>query len=760
MTTPAIGRLFVELRRRRVLRLAALYVVCAWLVLQVADVLFPAWGTPEAAKQYLVIAAVAGFPVALVFSWIFEVTSEGIRRTRPSSAAELAEATPLRRRDYLLLAAFGVVSTVILYGALDRVLEATTDGEPGPMAIEVAEHSVAVLPFANMSGDPENEPFCDGISEEILNRLAGFRELRVMARTSSFAFKGSDYDVSRMSSLLGVKYLLQGSVRKEGQALRIAAQLVDGSGFQVWGASFDRELTSVFAIQAEIAEAVATSIVPHVSPPPAEATLPEIDAYQHYLVGRELVQKRTTLGYERPMEEFDRAIAIDPDFAEAYAERAIARLIGGFLTDDPSVLLEHAERDINAALSLKPELARAHAARALLLGARNESPEERERILRRVLALDPNMVDARNWLSGALREQGRDSESDQELERAARLDPLAPAVNVNIADREAARGEMEAAERRLRRLVELPQPPWLAYMALWWLYTETGQLAAAVDVGRQASLSALAMGGSMDVSPGLIAGYVNLGLWGKAKYWQDRWERKSPHYPAFLFPAAVTDPGSLPRQGRFDEAIALVDATLEEHELEIAELPLEFKLNFGTLQALSGAYEDAIRTLGPLTDSGKPLRLLAGAVYEINALQALAWAYRGSGNPKAAATILDDLESGFLQEQAAGRLHSSHMRYRFALNALLAGSVDLALDRLEQAIDAGWRDYYMVHNDPRWRQVAGNSRYLELMAAVKADLDVQRAEVERQDAEDDFVARLDSAVAARAAQQLKRNQRP
>jgi TolB-like protein len=760
MTTPAVGRLFVELRRRRVLRLAALYVVGAWLVLQVADVLFPAWGTPEAAKQYLVIAAVAGFPVALVFSWIFEVTSEGIRRTRPSSAAEFAEATPLRRRDYLLLAAFGVVSTVILYGALDRVLEATTDGEPGPMAIEVAEHSVAVLPFANMSGDPENEPFCDGISEEILNRLAGFRELRVMARTSSFAFKGSDYDVSRMSSLLGVKYLLQGSVRKEGQALRIAAQLVDGSGFQVWGASFDRELTSVFAIQAEIAEAVATSIVPHVSPPPAEATLPEIDAYQHYLVGRELVQKRTTLGYERPMEEFDRAIAIDPDFAEAYAERAIARLIGGFLTDNPSVLLEHAERDINAALSLKPELARAHAARALLLGARNESPEERERILRRVLALDPNMVDARNWLSGALREQGRDSESDQELERAARLDPLAPAVNANIAVGEAARGDIEAAERRLRRLIELPQPSWLAYMGLWWLYTETGQLAAAVDVGRQASLSALAMGGSMGVSPGLIAGYVNLGLWDKARYWQDRWERESPHYPALLFPAAVTDSGSLPRQGRFDEAIALIDATLEEHELEIAELPLEFKLDFGTLQALSGSYEDAIGTLEPLTDSGKPLRLLPGAVYEINALQALAWAHRGSGNPKAAATILDDLESGFLQEQAAGRLHRSHMRYRFALNALLAGSVDLALDRLEQAIDAGWRDYYMVHNDPRWRQIAGNYRYLELMAAVKADLHAERAEVERQDAEDDFVARLDSAVAARAAQQLKRNERP
>jgi hypothetical protein len=100
------------------------------------------------------------------------------------------------------------------------------------------------------------------------------------------------------------------------------------------------------------------------------------------------------------------------------------------------------------------------------------------------------------------------------------------------------------------------------------------------------------------------------------------------------------------------------------------------------------------------------------------------------------------------------------MRYRFALNALLAGSVDLALDRLEQAIDAGWRDYYMVHNDPRWRQIAGNYRYLELMAAVKADLHAERAEVERQDAEDDFVARLDSAVAARAAQQLKRNERP
>jgi serine/threonine protein kinase/tetratricopeptide (TPR) repeat protein len=643
------------------------------------------------------------------------------------------------------------------YRAIDRVRERTTVGEPRPAAIEVAERSVAVLPFTNMSGDPDNEPFCDGISEEILNRLAGFRELRVMARTSSFAFKGSDYDISRMSSLLGVKYLLQGSVRKEGEALRIAAQLVDGSGFQVWSATFDRELTGIFAIQAEIAEAVATSIVPQISAPPVEESLPDIEAYQHYLVGRELVQKRTAFGNERPMEELDQAIAIDPDFAEAYAERAIARLIGGFWTDDPSVLLERAERDIDKALSLKPELARAHAARALLLGTRNESPEERERILRRALALDPNMVDARNWLSGALSEQGRDSEADQELERAARLDPLAPAVNANIADREAARGDIEAAERRLRRLVELPQPPWLAYAVLWWLYTETGQLAAALDVGRQALLSALAMGGSMDVSLGLIAGYVNLGLWDKAEYWQRRWERESPHYPALLFPAAVTDSGSLPRQGRFEEAVALINATLEEHELEIAGLPMAFKLNFGTLQALSGSYEDAIRTLEPLTDSGKPLRLLGGAAYELNALQALAWAYREAGNPKAAATILDNLESGFLQEQAAGRLHSSHMRYRFALNALLAGSFDLALERLQRATEAGWRDYYMAHNDPRWRTVAGDARYLALMAAVKADVDAQRAEVERQDAEYDFAARLDSAVANRAARELKRN---
>ena len=258
MKGPAIVRIFREARRRKVFRTAALYVVGAWLALQVADVLFPGFGISNAAIQALVWAAVLGFPVALVFGWLFDIGPDGIRRTVPSGS-DAAAPQPLTRTDYLLLAAFAVVGLALLYRAAEGVRRAPPDQ---PTAVDRSrregvarlENSIAVLPFANISNDPDNEYFCDGIAEEILNALSGFRQLNVIGRTSSFAFKGSDVGIDQISSVLGVGHVLQGSVRKAGNQLRISAQLLDEAGRQVWTKTFDRELVGVFEIQSEIAE--------------------------------------------------------------------------------------------------------------------------------------------------------------------------------------------------------------------------------------------------------------------------------------------------------------------------------------------------------------------------------------------------------------------------------------------------------------------------------------------------------------------------
>ncbi len=309
MGDSAVVRFLRELRRRRVFRVAGLYVVAVWLLMQAANFLFPAWGIPAAAITYLLWAGLLGFPVALVFGWVFHISAQGIRRTQPvTSQDELLRSLPLRRADYAILTAFLVVVAAIVHDTSGRVMKtatATGSGEWRPSAAEIEPHSVAVLPFADLSPERDQEYFTDGISEEILNRLLAFRELKVIARTSSFAFKDSGYDIARISGLLGVKYLLQGSMRRDGQQLRMSAQLVDNTGVQVWSSSFDRQLGGIFQLQDEIAEAVARSIAPQIAPPEAEQRLPDLAACDAYLAGRAIVAGRESGWSLRALVHFD-----------------------------------------------------------------------------------------------------------------------------------------------------------------------------------------------------------------------------------------------------------------------------------------------------------------------------------------------------------------------------------------------------------------------------------------------------------------------
>ena len=193
--------------------------------------------------------------------------------------------------------AFAAIALVLVYRAAQDVRETPRDETIADTIGtaskgEALPNSIAVLPFANISDDPANEYFCDGVAEEILNKLGGIRELNVIGRTSSFAFKGSDYGIERISALLGVRYVLQGSVRKAGDQLRISAQLLDAGGRQVWNESFDRQLENIFEIQSEIAGAVATTVASQVTPQPDTGHQPDLEAYEHYLTGRTLLHLR------------------------------------------------------------------------------------------------------------------------------------------------------------------------------------------------------------------------------------------------------------------------------------------------------------------------------------------------------------------------------------------------------------------------------------------------------------------------------------
>jgi len=424
-------KLWHELRRRRVFRFAGLYIVGAWLVFQIADVFFPAWGVPDSAMRYLLNAALACFPVALVFSWFYDVSFGGIVRTRPAGEEETTELA-LKRSDYLVLAGLLVVAGTILFSSLDRVVQSAGQVPVEETAKEKPPHSIAVLPFDNLDTNPDTGYFSDGVSEEILHRLASIRKLKVIGRTSSFAFGDADMGLEQISDILGVRYLLSGSIRRDGDQVRLTARLLDASGYQVWSESFDGELTGIFKFQSEIAEKVASEITRELvvlkSPEPARTTA-SAEAYRQYLIGREYFHDRSDNWRNLAAEAYRRSIAEDPDFAPPYAGLATVIKMGADF-EDPAGMWVHVNGLIEHALELDPLLAVAWMARGLPHGLEPDLDLDRNiAYLEKALELDPSLAIAYGWLEIALHWAGRGDEAEGMLERALDFDSPGPARN-------------------------------------------------------------------------------------------------------------------------------------------------------------------------------------------------------------------------------------------------------------------------------------------------------------------------------------------
>jgi TolB-like protein/Tfp pilus assembly protein PilF len=716
-----------ELRRRRVFRTAGLYVVGGWLLIQVADVFFPAWGLPDEAINDLLIGLVALFPLVLVFGWFFDITTLGLKRTLPAADGVEPGGRTLERSDYGILAGLAVPAALVLAFVVSTVL-----GPAEPPLPDASQYRVAVLPFLNISADPDNEYFCDGISEEIRNHLAGFGELEVIARRSSEAFKGSDVGIAQIAALLGVRYLLQGSVRKHGDDLRISAQLVDAGGVQKWQQDFDRRLENVFEIQKEIAEAVVDTIAPWVSHVVGTGYEPDVDTYLVYLRGREALHQRDVT---RAIEYLDKAIDIDPKLAVAHADLGIALLIG----NPGRANLDRAAQLIDTALELSPGLPRALAAKGLYL-QQKRPPDNRGALkaLYAALEAEPNMVDAINWLSNPSRALGEGEDPVKRLERALVFDPLHPVVNLNLSQHYADRGELERAEQTLLTVLEVPRPPHHAFMGMRDLLRQQGRLA---------ELNAIAKGRSLrhlDMHYDLILSYALFGMWDEADYWSRRTREEVP--ADYWFKAFFTMLVPFFR-GRYDEAARLSREILESRGEPLEDLDSRVRWWNAEVRALAGDCDGAAVLVG---DTLELLRGLFGEDDDAyRAAHALAWSCRGGPREAAALDLLRDIEASWQARLQEVSYTPSLHKYLMAQNALLLGDRELALERLGAAVDAGWREYYFHTEDPRLDDLRDDPRFNALMAEVKADVDRQRAEVEERDAERDFIAELDAARANR-----------
>jgi TolB-like protein/Flp pilus assembly protein TadD len=729
-----------ELRRRRVFATAGLYIVGAWLVMQAADVFFPGWGIPDTGINVLLVAAVVGFPLALVFGWFFNITAHGIRRTMPADPEGTVEPRPLKGNDYLVFGALVLVAGVIVSYAVNRLLSMPRTEAAGIEAridlapVEKLPNSIAVLPFDNIGTDPEDEIFAEGVSEEIRNRLGRHAELQVIARASSSQFGNSDYGATRVSDLLGVQYLLLGSVRRQGQRIRVSAQLVADKGIQVLSENYDRVLKDVFGIQDEIADLVAAEVAPQIVARPNESYRPSLDAYRHFLAGRDLIYRRDQWAAQR---ELAMAVELDPRYAEARAEYAIS-LVLGFPED---VQLQKAETAIDLALDVAPDLPRAHAARGLFLQSKR-APDlpASEAALREALRGDPNMVDAMNWLGVALGRQGRDEEADEWMDRAYQIDPFNSAIVSNLALRYWEAGNPDRAEMMLRRMADLPEPPLQTMLVLWDLYTFTGRLVEANKIAKQLLLA----GGWQTFF--LAQNYASLGEPEIAAEWMSAAVRDNPEV---MWVRTGWVQAQAPYwQGDYAGAAEAMRRAMASKGISLGQIDPTLRFFYGINLSLAGDFDEAIETLSeelPHTVD----RSVMGGYYGVDAYQALAWAYVRSGLPEESLPLLEIVEQWFAEQSASIVMMKSPDLFAAARNAVLTGSHDLALERLEKAVKAGWRDYNIERHDPRWALMADDPRYRALMAEVKADVDRQRAEVKRIDAEEDFAARLEQARAAR-----------
>jgi TolB-like protein/preprotein translocase subunit Sec61beta len=318
--------LFAELKRRNVFRVAAAYLVVGWLLIEVSDTVFPRLGLPEWTVTLVIALVLLGLPLALFMAWAFELTPDGMKRTEDVAEEPPVVRTGWRRTDRLIVVA--LVAVIALLVGERFWMGERTDAE-SPASGEVAAtppagapaRSIAVLAFDDLSPQRDQAYFAEGISEELLNLLARIEGFKVAARTSSFKFRGANLDIGEIGRALNVETVLEGSVRKSGNQLRVTAQLINvADGFHLWSQSYDRELSNIFAVQDEIATAIVDALKLKLDLGAATAgRTQDTAAYDHYLRGRQLGRQPTQAGLLRAVQEFEQAIAIDPGFAAAYA---------------------------------------------------------------------------------------------------------------------------------------------------------------------------------------------------------------------------------------------------------------------------------------------------------------------------------------------------------------------------------------------------------------------------------------------------------
>jgi TolB-like protein/Flp pilus assembly protein TadD len=488
-------KIFAELKRRNVIRAVILYVGAAWALAQGISQLGPSIGTPEWATRWFLVAAGIGFPFWIAFAWFYEFTPEGLKRESEIDPAESVARRTGRKLDFAII---GVLAVAVVLLLTDRFV--LRHGVNQITTTAIPEKSIAVMPLVNSTGDPANEYFSDGMSEEFISTLSRLRDLKVIGRTSSFQFKGKNDDSKTIGEKLGVYYLLEGSVRKSADRVRIAVALVKaGDGANVWSETYDRELKDIFAVQSEIAGAVAKELKVALLGKDGQtaqlvtAATPSnqnVEAYNALLQGNFYSNRKTADDYRKAIDYYEKAIQLDPRYALAYgrlssAASSLAGGYGGVPTKEREEAIAKARASAKRALELDPNLAEAHVAQSIILRTIDFDFGAAEVESRRAVQLAPQNAGTIASLAALLSALGTLDEAAALRQQTIALEPLKSSNHFNLAYVLTPLGRYDEAEAALRKVIELQPGAAQSYVQLAIIQILRGKPGAAVDLAKQ-----------------------------------------------------------------------------------------------------------------------------------------------------------------------------------------------------------------------------------------------------------------------------------
>ena len=471
---------FAELKRRNVYKVAVAYAIVGWLLVQIATQVFPFLEIPNWVVRLVIALVMIGFPIALVIAWAFEATPEGIKRTEVADAKH--EHSRGKTWIYVVIIGAAISAALFLLGRYTAGNKTTVAA-----ANELSAKSIAVLPFDNLSRDPDNAFFAEGVQDEILTRLAKVADLKVIARTSTQKFKSSPENLPDIAKQLGALNILEGSVQKVNDQVRVNVQLINAlTNAHLWAEIYDRKLTDIFAVESDIAKTIADALQAKLTGSEKQMIAAQptsnTDAYELYHKGRSLWGKRTGDNIPKAIAFYEQAIARDPNYALAYAGLSSAHILAPFYAGaNRRESAAKAKEMALKALQLDPNLSEAHLAlgKVLFFGEIDVGGALRE--YKRAIELKPNDADAHHWYGNdTLSALGQFDEAIAEGRRSVELDPLSMVINVDLGVTFFYARRYDESAKQLRETLEIDPTSFYPHYNLGIVLQATGDLSGAI----------------------------------------------------------------------------------------------------------------------------------------------------------------------------------------------------------------------------------------------------------------------------------------